>query len=466
MKLKRFTVGPILGATSTASARLWGRGEVQETASGTRRCFGIARLREAGSQAWSKPQFFKLNPNFDMTGLTVFDKLTEAAVYKYQAGWFFSDVELPDLGSLSVEWSDSDSGTFTTASGDQNTTRSYIFGSCRYLLKLFGGSWFDDRGDKTFRSILKQIDSGRKTHGLLMVGDQIYADDLNFLLPDVTIDQYYARYRDVFSQEYVRRLMGIVPTYMTLDDHEIEDNWPSKASTRDWIMKYPVAIHAYLTYQLSHSPVFVSSNGRITGVPDHLWYTFSDGCCDFFVMDTRTERSLQRDASKRQIIGDEQHEALKSWLTDASPRVKLIVSAVPFFPDSKRRSSDTWSGFLHQRTDLLQFIENNRPKKVVFLSGDVHCSMSAELHAGKPSLFKVISVVSSAFFWPYPHARASQFQLKGSLDVSGQRRYHITNASPVDSTDNFTRLTVRPKSLKVEVFSRKGVPLRAKTHLF
>ena len=72
----------------------------------------------------------------------------------------------------------------------------------------------------------------------MMVGDQIYADDLRSVAPDKTLTQFYERYRSAFSQEHIRELMGRVPTYMTLDDHEIEDNWPERASERDW--KTPV----------------------------------------------------------------------------------------------------------------------------------------------------------------------------------------------------------------------------------
>jgi alkaline phosphatase D len=93
-------------------------------------------------------------------------------------------------------------------------------------LRLFGGSWFDNRGDKTFRSILEQIERGEPLDRVLMVGDQIYADDLNFLSPDEQVDEYLARYRDAFSQKYVKKMMSQVPVFMTLDDHEIENDWP------------------------------------------------------------------------------------------------------------------------------------------------------------------------------------------------------------------------------------------------
>ncbi|MEE8584252.1 MAG: alkaline phosphatase D family protein [Acidobacteriota bacterium] len=116
----------------------------------------------------------------------------------------------------------------------------------------------------------------------MRLSPRLDADDLNFLAPDQSLDEYNRRYRDVFSQEHICKLMGRTPTYMTLDDHEIEDNWPSRATERDWVVKYPVAMHAYLTYQVSHSPLFSTHGNKIFGLPERLWYQFRNGCCELF----------------------------------------------------------------------------------------------------------------------------------------------------------------------------------------
>jgi len=333
-------------------------------------------------------------------------------------------------------------------------------GSCRYLLRLFGGSFFDSRGDKTFYSVLDQIDNKtnpQQVDALIMVGDQIYADDLNFLAPDTSIDQYLERYRDAFTQPYLRQLMSRVPTYMVLDDHEIEDNWPSKATQKDWVVLYPAAIHSYQIYQCSHSPLFeVDAKNRLTGTPDYFWYKFRDGCCDWFVTDSRTERIWNSDADKRRMMSEAQMTALLSWLNDGSGRVKMVVTSVPFFPDLKSESDDQWTGFIPERTKILDFILKNKIRKVVFLSGDVHCSFSAELKTPLDSSFKVISVVSSSFFWPYPHMDSGEFDFDDNIKSSSENSYKAVNASPVFSTDNFARLKVDPNGVTISFFQRKG----------
>ncbi len=91
MKVKPLTVGPIVGSTTGSSVRIWGRGEYEKTRSGPRRCFGVARTRKVDTSQFRDPRFFKMNPNFDMTGIAVFDNLEPETKYKYQIGSFFSD---------------------------------------------------------------------------------------------------------------------------------------------------------------------------------------------------------------------------------------------------------------------------------------------------------------------------------------------------------------------------------------
>lgn len=463
MKVRKPTVGPIVGHASGGQARIWLRGEFQKTPDGYRRCFGVVRLRVQGatSSDFGKPTFVKLPPYFDMTGVCAFTNLQSDTCYEYQAGWFFAETELTNLDDAQeLDWTEVKNPilSFRTGSTNPLQSRSYAIGSCRYFLRLFGGEFFDERGDKAFRSILEQIDkTKRQIDAVIMAGDQIYADDLNFLSPDDAIDEYLARYRTVFGQPNVRELMSRVPTYMILDDHEIEDNWPSKATEKDWLTLYPSAIHAYQIYQCSHSPLFtLDQTDRLTGTLDRFWYSFQDGCCDCFVMDSRTERRWSEKPKQRRMITRRQMEALLNWLNDGSGRVKLVVTSVPFFPDLKSESDDTWGGFLEERTEVLDFILKKKVPKVVFLSGDVHCSFSVELKCSSDSAFKVISVISSSFFWPYPHMEDSDFVLKGKLKTTSKNSYRVENASIVFSTDNFARLDINPKSIDISFFERKG----------
>jgi alkaline phosphatase D len=452
-------VGPIVGATGASSSRIFVRGELELERGKPRRAHGVARLRERGRE-FGPPRFFKLNPNFDLTGVVIFEGLSPETAYEYEVGWFFAEAATNELdASCGLDWGEAPRRAFTTASGDDGRERSFIVGSCRYLLRLFGGAWLDDRGDKTFGSIVEQIAAGRRADAFVMVGDQIYADDLYEYGADRSVDGFFARYRDTFTTRCLRELMAGVPTYMTLDDHEIEDDWPARASRQDHVLKFPAAMHAYQVYQLSHSPALPARDGRLEGTPDALYYAFTDGCADVFVTDTRTERVL--DEGARRIVSPEQMGALKAWLGDGSGRVKVLVTAVPLFGAA---GVDKWEGFFEQRDQLLDFIREQKVRKVLAFSGDVHASFTSELGCEGDPDFKIISVVSSPFFWPYRRPLESHFQAQGPIRSNG--KYRITSCSRIVIEDNFSRVTCDPQGVHVEVFGRKGAALDSSAHAF
>ena len=453
MDVQCLSVGPIVGHTSPQYVRIFGRAEFSIDGGRPRKAHGVVRYRKLGSRNYSKPMYFKMNPNFDMTGVIVISGLDENTKYQYQVGWFYSDVDTVDINVDKVlEWKKIEVAEFKTASSSQAEPRSLVFGSCRYVLRLFGGLWWDDRGDKVFKSILEQVKTGETIDQLIMCGDQIYADDLNELGADECIDEYNKRYQKILTTPYLRKLMSQVPTYMMLDDHEIEDNWPESADSRDWVKKFPAAIQSFATYQSSHSPLFDLNGSRISGTPTHLWYQYTDGCCEFFVTDCRTERNLN--SNSLEMIGPRQKHELLQWLTNGSGMVKVIVTSIPLY---ESESSDKWHGFINQRDEILECIRTNSVSKVVFLSGDVHACMASQLDLGNG--VKITSIVSSAFFWPYPHPNRRDFKLSGNIKTSTTNSYKVINASDVYPKDAFTKLDVSVDKLGIKFICRKGLKL-------
>ena len=54
----------------------------------------------------------------------------------------------------------------------------------------------------------------------------------------------------------------------------------------------------------------------------------------------------------------------------------------------------------------------------------------------------------------------------GKIDGGKSGSFTLANVSDCFSDDNFTRLTVTPKKMVVEVFERKGKKVSARTHTF
>jgi alkaline phosphatase D len=458
LRARPLTAGPIVGHTTATSVRLWGRGNFEKQGTTIRRCYGLVEVRKGNAVVFA--DYFPMKPHFDFTGVVDVPGLEAGTRYTYRMGYVIADLEPEQLAKIRPEMlEDADHGEFQTAD-PAGTRLSFVFGSCRYLLKLFNLSVFDDRGDKTFRSIREQIEAGRRTDLMLMLGDQIYADDMTPALnPDDEASEFHARYRDAFTTPHLRALMSSLPTYMAMDDHEIENNWTQDGYTNKHRL-YNIAMAAYAAYQQSHGPslVFHSDKKKLSEIPLHRYYTFEHGPAGFFILDTRTERFREFDPPE--MISQEQLRELKRWLASSQSRWKFVGTSVPMFPDHRKESLDKWSGFREQRRVILDFILDRQIRDVVFLSGDVHCSFWAELSHPQHPDFLVRQVVSSAFFWPFPAESRDHFHASGPLDPDGP--YVVASAPRFRKEDNFTRVTISDQGLDIEIFDRKGRLLSSK----
>lgn len=83
-------------------------------------------------------------------------------------------------------------------------------------------------------------------HALLMIGDQIYADEVSPPVVDwigtqrdtnqppgeelANFEEYTRLYRDAWGQAEIRWLLSTVPSVMIFDDHDVHDDWNISAS--------------------------------------------------------------------------------------------------------------------------------------------------------------------------------------------------------------------------------------------
>ena len=454
------TIGPIIGHVTTNHARIFIRGDRQDNAT----VFAGIRYRIADTQQWSNGIFAKLSDLRDMSEVFALNNLSSDTEYEFQAGWFspMNPVHTQDsVAELPLQWPREIYRLRTRSTAMH--ARAYIVGSCRYLRMTAGIASLPQLGDRIFASINQLIEGAQPPiSATLMTGDQIYVDDMNLLAPDREYKDILSKYRAAFSQPNIKRLMSSTSTYMILDDHEIEDNWPANASKSDGAL-YRNAMAAYELYQASHSPVHpLTTNGQINrSVLEHYWYQFSDGDIEWFVTDSRTRRNLSPD--DRRILDEAQEHALLKWLINSPARVKFVVTSVMFYPDRKRLGDDAWKAFPEQRLRLLETIRTRRIKNVVFVSGDVHGSLTARLTHSEDPDFEVHTVVSSPLCNSklLPYAKASTFMLDQPLvrTATGDYRHELT--STVVSEDNFAHVVVEADQILVNYHDRDGKKLQS-----
>jgi alkaline phosphatase D len=339
----------------------------------------------------------------------------------------------------------------------------------------------------------------------LMIGDQIYADMFNRSIPiglADTYEEFQERYHNAFGSRNMRRLLSRIPTYMILDDHEIEDNWTqdrlSQGNSKR--MVFNLAIGSYMSYQWSHGPRFDDSYVHLPefGAKKelkrmdtvNLFYDFLCAGYPFFVLDTRTQR-YQEDRpglEDNHLLGrpslhptePSQLDRLCAWLADMQKTrgnvPKFIACSSVFLPngvdtlqdDQHKADSDSWPGFPNTRRTLLEAIVKNKVQNVIFLSGDIHCSSIAQLEfTGTGTGLTSYSIVSSAFYWPFSFADGDPanyvhdsknkrtkdpFELPGKLGTMNYTAWGFTQ------DDNFCRLDIDPKgaTLSVQAFDWDG----------
>ncbi len=527
-RLRPAAVGPIVGHVTATSARIWIRGEDPADAGVNiarhRRTVGVIAIRKVGKKNANKAEsaafYFRLQREFDRTGVFTFGvdadlgkdepspPLQADTRYEVRVGTLTVDDPHPDAESIeafelahrlppaTVWLEDLDAlpkemalACFETdlPNAAEQGDLSFLLGSCRYP----GLLWKAKHADKIFGPMLAEAegpDGRAPVQFALMVGDQIYADKLNrkveLGLAD-TFEEFQERYLSAYGSPRMRALLRQLPTYMILDDHEIEDNW-----TQDRI-KYAesrgvfnLAITAYMSYQWLHGP---RSYGR------RLYYDFAWRKYPFFVLDTRTQRymdGISDELSDNCLLGrpslaeEEPNQLgyLLHWLRtqqDERENVpKFIVTSSVFAPNPMdaregregtelqkvrwKEASDSWPAFPSTRRAILECIVEHPIQNVVFLSGDIHCSNVAQLEfSGSAAVekLKAFSITSSAFYWPFPFADGDPSGYVHDSRAENQRdTFRIRNDERLDykawnftQEDNFCRIDVDRQKRRITV---------------
>lgn len=524
--LRSPSVGPIVGHTTSNSARIWMRGSDELPG----RTVGVAAVYDADGKYLPKSAcYLRLHREYDRTGVLDLAKLKPETTYIVRLGSLALDstdamVTVPDedvfsklpkpeafRDELEKLPADQSIATFTTYPKSADTESagaglSFIFGSCRYP----GLLWTAKKADRIFGAILEKFRTANSPRFLLMVGDQIYADKMNQAIPIGRADtpsEFHERYVTAFTSPNMRALLRTVPTYMILDDHEIEDNWVKGRMDRDSEkrMLFQMAISAYMSYQWVHCPRNYGPRGEVADADgDKLFYSFECAGYPFFVTDSRTQRIRDDDdynLDDNHLLGYPakpaapnyvgQIDILCDWLVAQQKRhgdrPKFIVSPSVFVPNGvetagngdnerarrKKCEDDSWAAFPVTRRQLLQTIVSGGVQNVVFLSGDVHCSCIAEMtftHKTTGLLpLRALCITSSAFYWPWAFADGDP--LSFVHDSAQENDTFIVNddlvmnytAHSFEQDDNFTRIDVSGNNIVVQSFDRNGDALGSKT---
>ncbi|GAA3757624.1 alkaline phosphatase D family protein [Spinactinospora alkalitolerans] len=238
------------------------------------------------------------------------------------------------------------------------------------------------------------LDSGEPTV-LLMIGDQIYADEIQPSMAEflrrrraqrteredadppvdevVFFDEYAELYRQAWSDPDIRWLLSTVPTLMLFDDHDIRDDWNTSGTWRREIAENPwwrpritSGLGTYWIYQhlgnlsceeRAADPVLKAVTAQPgdarevvdsfawrahTEPPSYRWsYRYDIGRSRVLMVDNRCGRIVEDDA-RRTILGPEDAAWLDSQLTGDVDHL-VLTSTLPFLMPSGVHYLEAWN---------------------------------------------------------------------------------------------------------------------------
>ena len=319
--------GPMLGAVTDASARVWIR-----TATETQ--FEVIATADDEQHTASGATIADL----DYTGTARLEGLSPDTTYSYQVLVETSTPPQPQAYTLRTAPSPGTPGTFTIA-----------FGGC---------AGYTPQNERMWDTI-----AGHNPHAFLTLGDNVYID-----LPEQPGPFHDYTYYQRQSRPEFRRLVSATPVYAIWDDHDaaVDDIWLGPYVDRPaW--KQPMVD---LFRRNWNNPAYGSDSHP------GVWFGFSLGDVDFFLLDGRTYRTNPFDDGPDDptMLGPEQKAWLLEALGSSEATFKVIASPVAWADGAKPGSRDTWSGFPEEREEIFRFIEENDVTGVVLLSSDRHRS--------------------------------------------------------------------------------------------
>ena len=234
---------------------------------------------------------------------------------------------------------------------------------------------------------------------VLQLGDNVYAGSTE---PEVQRRMYYWHRR---LPPY-RQVMAVTPMLAIWDDWDYAGG-TAKADGDGTAFGKQRSLRSFKELWANPSYGQPSDPG--------IYFKFSRGDVDFFMLDVRYHRSPNdsEDYGQKTMLGRAQLTWLKRELAESDATLKFLVSGSQWTGSGK---SDSWRSFTRERNGLFDFIRDNGIEGVVLLSGDRHIT------AGYQVQQRFIEITSSPFAAenhdpPYPPEEMFMLHDQGNFFV-------------------------------------------------
>lgn len=229
---------------------------------------------------------------------------------------------------------------------------SFATGSCAFINEEIYDRPGKAYGNKyeIFEAIAKQ-----RPDFMLWLGDNVYLREVDFESKATMI----RRYQLMRALPQMQQLLTVCPHYAIWDDHDFGPNDSNGSFIhKNWTTEIFKEYWANSSYGIEGS-----------GITGHFAYADAE----FFLLDNRSHRTLKElGESEGTILGTSQIQWLKQALLSSKSRFKFIAIGGQFL--NTEAKFENYSTYAEERQMLIDFIEKNNIKGVIFLSGDRHCT--------------------------------------------------------------------------------------------
>ncbi len=282
------------------------------------------------------------------------------------------------------------------------------------------------------------------------LGDTIYSDSKckeaqGGIGDDVTLDQYRADHANQVTYDAWRNLRGATGIYSQWDDHEVRNDFDSQTvdpqllangrqAFMEWegVKKWDKKLGFYRTWTWGANAQFFlldersfrtveavnmdadhdqvpDCNDASTGNPDlaptlsQKWRTFFAGQFQGSGLDQPPPAQCLTDlnASDRTLLGAAQRKRFLKDLAASTATWKFVITedqiqnffALPY---------DRWEGYQWERNQVLQSIDTNAVKNVVWLATDIHAFMghTVDYNTSDPGIGQTVQNMVEFSFGP------------------------------------------------------------------
>ena len=257
-----------------------------------------------------------------------------------------------------------------------NTSLKKDAPSDKFTIGFGGGSGYVPENERMWDTI-----GAIEPRALLLLGDNVYIDDPE--TPEMQRFHYYRRQ----SQPEWGKLAKTVPIYSIWDDHDFttNDGWGGPD-----IEKPSWKRDVWEIYKENWDNPYYGGGKENPG----CWFDFSIGDVHFIMIDGRYYRESPKDESPS-MLGPVQMKWLKKTLTKKPATFTVICNNVPMAPKVKPGSKDTWDGYPEERTEIYQYIADQKIPGVVILSADRHRSDAYKVDTKIEGMYPLFEFSSS-----------------------------------------------------------------------